>query len=342
MRTKTCFQTSRRLAASAALGTVLLAGAMLPVAADNVAWDMSMEDRANSLPGEGATAFAEDVKELTNGEVVITVHHGGALGFKNTDHLEALRDGILPLAQSLSGAFAGQEPIFLLSSLPFVARNFDEAKVLYEVARPKYEEALERNGQKLLYTSPFPPSGIWAKTAITSVEDLKGLKLRTYDVNGTITFKNLGAAPLQVSFSDVVPQLSTGNLDAVLTSADGGRSLSIWDFLSHFNDVGYAYPLNVTAVSLSAFEELTPEQQDAVLKAAAAAEKRDWTNVASYQEKNYDTLREHGIEIVTDAPAEFSEKLSDAREPAIAEWLEKTGPSGQETLDAFAAEVGQK
>eukprot|EP01031_Cornospumella_fuschlensis_P010451 gene10451-12809_t len=144
---------------AAALCSLVLAAA--PAAAQ-VKWDMSMEDRANSLPGEGATAFAEDVAKSTGGQVVITVHHGGALGFKNKDHLNAVRDGVLPLAQSLAGAFSGQEPVFLLSSLPFVARNLDEAKVLYDVARSAYEAALARNGQKLLYSSPFPPTGIWA------------------------------------------------------------------------------------------------------------------------------------------------------------------------------------
>lgn len=245
------------LSVAAALGLMVAAQ---PVLAQAVKWDMSMEDRDNSLPGEGATAFAEDVAKLSGGQIAITVHHGGALGFKNKDHLNAVRDGVLPLAQSLAGAFSGQEPVFLLSSLPFVARNLDEAKVLYEVARPAYEQALARHGQKLLYSSPFPPTGIWAKKPIRSVEDLKGLKVRTYDVNGTITFKNLGAAPIQVSFSDVVPQLSTGNLSAVLTSADGGRSLKFWEFLLYFNDVGYAFPLNITAVSNEAFKKLTPDQ----------------------------------------------------------------------------------
>lgn len=324
---------------AAALCTLVLAAA--PAAAQ-VKWDMSMEDRANSLPGEGATAFAEDVAKATGGQVVITVHHGGALGFKNKDHLNAVRDGVLPLAQSLAGAFSGQEPVFLLSSLPFVARNLDEAKVLYDVARPAYEVALARNGQKLLYSSPFPPTGIWAKKPLRAVDDLKGLKIRTYDVNGTITFKNLGAAPLQVSFSDVVPQLGTGNLAAVLTSADGGRSLKLWEFTPVFNDLGYAFPLNITAVSADAFGKLSPEQQKAVSDAAAAAEARDWAAVRTWEAKNYDVLRENKTEIVKDAPPAFLEALAKAREPAIKEWLDKTRAAGKAILDAFAQKVGHQ
>lgn len=325
-----------------ALAISLLTGWTTCAVAQSVKWDMSMEDRANSLPGEGATAFANDVKERTSGRLVITVHHGGALGFKNKDHLNALRDNVLPLAQSLAGTFSGQEPIFLLSSLPFVARNLEEAKILYDISRASYEEAFARHGQKLLYSSPFPPTGIWAKTAVRSLADLKGVKIRTYDVNGTITFKNAGAAPLQVSFSDVVPQLGTGNLEAVLTSADGGRSLKFWEFLSHFNDVGYAFPLNLTAVSNASFNALPADMQKALVEAANAAEARDWTAVRTWEAKNYDVLRENKVTIVSDAPAELFADLAKAREPAIKEWLDKTGAKGRAILDAFNQKVGRK
>lgn len=340
----TKFSIARRtgLPLAATLGALLMAAPLTTAFAQGVKWDMSMEDRANSLPGEGATAFAEDVKRRSAGQIAITIHHGGALGFKNKDHLNALRDGVLPLAQSLAGTFSGQEPIFLLSSLPFVARTLDEAKTLYDMSRLAYDQALAKHGQKLLYASPFPPTGIWAKKPIRSIADLKGLKVRTYDVNGTITFKNLGAAPLQVSFSDVVPQLSTGNLAAVLTSADGGRSLKFWEFLLVFNDVGYAFPLNITAVSLDAFNKLTTEQKQAVTEAAAAAEIRDWTAVRTWEDKNYEVLRSNKVEIVSDAPAGFYAELAKAREPAIKEWLEKTGEAGKNILDGFAQKVGHR
>jgi TRAP-type transport system periplasmic protein len=329
----------RTLLTGLALASTLAAW---PVQAQTAKWDLSMEDRANSLPGEGATAFAEDLKARSKGEIVVTVHHGGALGFKNKDHLNAVRDGILPMAQSLAGTFSGQESIFLLSSLPLVALNLDEAKTLYDLARPAYEKAFAKHGQKLLYSSPFPPTGLWAKKPLRSVADLKNLKIRTYDVNGTLTFKALGAAPVQVSFSDVVPQLSTGNLDAVLTSADGGRSLKFWEFLQTFNDVGYAFPLNLTTVNLEAFNKLSPELKKAVTDAAAAAEARDWEAVRTAEAKNFEILRSNKVEIVTDIAADFRAALAEARKPVINDWLGKTGATGREVLDAFTRKVGHQ
>lgn len=330
------FRTRPALAALTLLGLSLAGPAMA-----QTKWDLSMEDRANSLPGEGATAFAQEVKQKSGGKIEITVHHGGALGLKNKDHLSGVRDGVVPLAQSLAGAFAGQEPLFLLSSLPFVARNLDEAKLLYDIARPEYEKALAKNGQVLLYSSPFPPTGIWAKKATTSLADLSGMKVRTYDVNGTITFKSAGAAPLQVSFSDVIPQLSTGNINAALTSADGGRSLKFWEFLSHFNDVGYAFPLNITAINKSVLDGLSPDLRKVVLDAAAAAEARDWTAVRTWEAKNNEVLKENKVTIVSDFTPQFLSELSKAGQPALDEWLAKTGAGGKQILDSFRSKAGR-
>lgn len=330
----------RKLLIAAGFAIAMSHFAMGPALAQQ-AWDLSMEDKANSLPGEGAAYFADAVREKTGGQVDITVHYGGSLGFKNKDHLDAVATGALPMAQSLAGTYGGSEPIFLLSSLPFVVASLDDAKKLYEQARPAYEAALAKHNQKLLYATPFPPSGIWAKKAVRSMDDLKGLKVRTYDVNGTTTFKEAGASPLQISFSDVIPQLSTGNIDAVLTSADGGRSMSFWDYLSYFNAVNYAFPLNVTSVNLDSWNALSDEQKDKVMEAAKETEDRDWSAVTTWTKRNYDALQEHKVEIVDDEPKDFLSSLSEAGQKAVEDWLGKTGDEGKNILDSFQQQAGK-
>lgn len=323
---------------SLGMAGILLAGLLglgvSQATADAVRWDLSMEDQPTSLPGEGATAFAKDVADRTGGELIITVHHSGALGMKNKDHLGAVQDGVLPLAQSLAGTFAGDDPLFLLSSLPFLAKNFDEAQQLMELARPAYEESLASYNQKYLYTSPFPASGIWAKKEISTPADLDGLKVRTYDAVSSQVMKALNATPVQISFSDIIPQLSTGGVEAVVTSADGGRSLKFWEFMSYYNNVGYAFPLNITAVNLDAFEGLSKELQSELLEAAKAAEARDWEAVRNWEAKNSAILEENNVTTVNDFSPEVQDALVSAAQPVVAEWTSQV-PIGEEILSQF-------
>ena len=53
------------------------------------AWDMSVVWPEGNFHTQNALAFAEAVKEATEGEVVITVHSGGALGIKGPEGMAA-------------------------------------------------------------------------------------------------------------------------------------------------------------------------------------------------------------------------------------------------------------
>ena len=46
--------------------------------------------------------FAEEVAKATGGAVQIVVHSGGSLGYKGPEHLNAVRDGLVPMADILN------------------------------------------------------------------------------------------------------------------------------------------------------------------------------------------------------------------------------------------------
>ncbi len=111
----------------------------------------------------------------------------------------------------------------------------------------------------LWWAMPNPPSGIHARMPITSPEALARLRIRTYDESGANALIAAGAAPIQIAWSDLVPQLSTGGIDAVLTVADGGKQLSIRDNVSDFNELNYAMALFAAHVNKDEFNK-PPEQ----------------------------------------------------------------------------------
>lgn len=297
--------------------------------------DFSNEYNANSIHAQGDAYFIEQVRELTDGEVDITLHTGGALGFKSGDHFYAVADNAVQIADTLSGTMSGIDPIFLLSSLPFLVNGVDEARQLYEIARPHYDEVFEDNDQILLYASPWPASGIWSREAITSSENLQNLKIRTFDRNGTETLRNAGAAPVSLSWADVVPQLATGGIDAVLTSAEAGANASFWEHQQHFSGIQYAIPLNMVHMNRDAFESLSAEQQEAFREAARRTDEHNWQAVRERTQSNYATLDEHDVTIHDPISSDFQQALADAASPVVSGWQDTMGERGQAILDTF-------
>ena len=145
--------------------------------AADVKWDMANEYQESSIHGEGQKVFSSVLADKSGGSIVITNHFGGSIGYKSMEHFDAVGDGALPIANTSMGQVAGIEPIFLLSSLPFLVGSAEEAKLLWEVAKPHYEKVFDKHNQVLLYASPWPPAGIWSKKPVLSSGDLSGLKL---------------------------------------------------------------------------------------------------------------------------------------------------------------------
>lgn len=320
--------------------TTVLAAASLVMSsyaaqAAEINWDMANEYNDTSIHAEGDKVFSAKLSELTGGAIEITHHFGGSIGFKSKDQLDAVGDGALPIANTYVGPLGGIDPMFLLPSLPFMAKTPVEARKLLEAARGEYEAVFAANNQKLLWASPWPPSGIWAKKPVDSLDALSNLKIRTYDANGTITLQEAGAAPIQLSWADVVPQLSTGGIDAVLTSAEGGTNAKFWEQLSHFTEVNYAMPLNMVHINLDTWNGLTADQQAAVLEAAKAAEDYVWAAVEKRVAGNYAEMKANGLTVVTGVDSGYLDALNNAGQKATAEWLEKTGAKGQAILDKF-------
>lgn len=311
--------------------------ALSPVAAQaaDINWDMANEYNDTSIHAEGDKVFSAKLSELTDGAIEITHHFGGSIGFKSKDQLDAVGDGALPIADTYVGPLGGIDPMFLLPSLPFLAKTPADSRRLFETAKPEYEKVFAANNQKLLWASPWPPSGIWASKPVDSSDALSNLKIRTYDANGTITLQEAGAAPIQLSWADVVPQLSTGGIEAVLTSAEGGTNAKFWEQLSHFTEVNYAMPLNMIHINLDVWNDLSEEHQAAVLEAAKAAEDHVWAAVETRVAENYAEMEANGLTVVTGVSDEYLNALNAAGEKARAEWLEKTGDTGKGILDAY-------
>ena len=308
--------------------------------AATVKWDMANEYQESSIHGQGQKVFSDTLMKESGGSVVVTNHFGGSIGYKSKEHFDAVGDGALPIANTSMGQVAGIEPIFLLSSLPFLVGSADDAKLLWEVAKPHYEAVFAKHNQVLLYASPWPPAGIWSKKPVLSSSNLSGLKIRAWDASGTRTLKTAGAAAVQMSWADVVPQLSSGGIEAVLTSAEGGVNAKFWEHLSHFNAINYSMSLNMTHVNKDAFDALSAEQKAAVMKAAEVAGDAAWAALAERVGQNYKDMRANGITVAETVPAGFLGELNAAGDGVYDDWLSKVGDTGKSILDEYKSRRG--
>lgn len=331
----------RKFTPAALAAGLYLIGTASAVTAAEVNWNFSDEYQQNSVTGEAAQHFAKRVAELSNGKMEITLHHGGSLGYKSADNFDVVGDGAVEAANSFTGAWQSYDPVFMISLQPFVATSIDEAKALYVVAKGRYDQVFAKNGQKLLYVQAMPPSGIWGKKPLNAIDEIKNLKIRTYDPNGTKTFKAAGASPIQLSWGDVVPQLATGGIDAVLTSAESGTKSSFWEHLNHFTVINYAMAHNLAHMNLDAYNSLPDDLKAVVDKASAETQVYAWDALLTRSASNYKKMRANGVTIVEEVPREYLLHLNQSGQVAVNDWLEAAGDSGTALLSDYNKIVGR-
>lgn len=315
----------------------LLVLAALPARGQPLVWPLSEEYPATSIPGEGDTGFAALLHDKSGGLIEVVPKFDAALGYRSKQTLDAVAAGAIPLGDMYAGALGEAEPLFLLPSLPFLATSIAQARKLYDAARPSYEAALARHNQRLLFASLWPPSGIWAKRAVTDEAALKGLRIRTFDVTATETFRGLGAAPALISFADAMPRLRAGELDAVLSSGDGGAGAKLWEILPHFTEVNYAMPLSVATIGLATWDALPPDLQRAVTEAAAETETRQWQAMQGRVAANYQRIRANGVTIAETIDPALATRLRQAGAMAVDAWVSRLGGDGAAILARYRA-----
>ena len=178
--------------------------------AATASWDMSTVWPDGNFHTHNAMAFAEAVKKQTDGAVNITVKAGGQLGFKGPEHLRAVRDGLVPLADVLNIQQVGDEPFMGVESIPFLAVSMDELKVLHKYVRPEYDKIAERNNQKILYIVPWPTQYLHLKVKVAGVDGLKNIKIRVPDKNAVDMLNAVGMAPVMIPWGETIPALASG------------------------------------------------------------------------------------------------------------------------------------
>ena len=286
----------------------------------------------------GMEEFAAKVKTATNGELEIVVNAGGALGYKGPELLKAVRDGLVPLSDMLVSGVAGDEKLFQLVTLPFLVMDFQEAKLLNETARPYFDKAAEKWGQKILYIAPWPGAGLWTKRKVATVEDMKGLKTRTYDKNGALVVEATGGTPYALPFSEVYSSLATGLIDSVITSTPTGVDGKFWEVLQYYHPLNITVATDMVNVNLKAFNKLDPKTQAALVKAGKEMEAAMWKKVAEIDKEKEAICNQNGIETVP-ASKELLKALNKVTEGIRAEWLKDAPADAQAAYADFMKKV---
>lgn len=207
--------------------------------------------------------------------------------------MDAVSNGTVQAGHSCGYYYFGKNPAFC----------FDTAVPFGLTARQMYAWMIEGNGMKLLRElfasvnivnfmlgNTAAQMGGWYRKEIKTLEDLKGLKMRTSGINGEL-MSRLGVVPQQLAGSDVYPSLEKGTLDAVeFVGPFDDEKLGFVKVAPHYYYPGFweAGPQVSLFTNKDAYEAL-PANYKAIIEAASRSATMDM--MAVYDAENPQALR---------------------------------------------------
>lgn len=317
------------LVTGAAFATTLSAAALA-----QTKWDMPTPYGDGTFHTKNIRQFTADVEKATGGKFTITVHSAGSL-VKHPDIKNSLKRGVAPIGEFLISLHANESPIYSIDSVPFLATGYDAAKKLYGAQKAALEKKLGEEGLILLYSVPWPPQGIYAKKEIKSIDDLKGLKFRTYNPATQRIAQLASAIPTQVEVPDIPTAFATNRVESMITSPTTGVDSKVWDYLTHFHHTQAWLPRNAVVVAKAAFDKLSADEKKALTDAAKAAEARGWEMSAAETDEKIKALALNKIVIVQPSAA-LRDGFAAIGKTMTGEWQAAAGADGKAILDAFA------
>ncbi len=296
-------------------------------------WDMPTPYPATNFHTENIVQFAADVEKGSAGKLKITVHNNGSL-FKANEIKRAIQGGQAQIGEIILSGYTNEDPIFGTDGVPFLATSYAEAKKLWIAQKPVMEAHLAKQGIKLLYSVPWPPQGIFSAKPIAAATDLKGVKWRAYNPQTSRIAELVGAQPVTIQAAELSQALATGAVSAFMTSSATGYDSKVWEQVKFYYDAQAWLPKNAVLVSQKAFDGLDKPTQDAVLKAAAAAEERGWKLSEEKTRFYMAELTKNGMKVEPPAAA-LKADLKKVGDTMIAEWLKAAGAEGKTIYDAY-------
>jgi len=182
--------------------------------------------------------------------------------------------------------------------------------------------------------------GIFSNKALATIEDFKGLKIRTAGVIPTLALKLMGASPLTMATTEILEAMQRRTVDAIQTSRGWGMGFGLPDVSSHVNlwRVQSVFP-GMLIVNKKAFDALPSDLQKILLDTG-----KEMQGQTTYASKIEEYESEIGVKVsrmkLVKPDKKEVDKARQLAKPVIQKWLDRAGPNGKEVLSIAADYAG--
>lgn len=262
----------------------------------------------NSPYTKGMEKYADELKAATHGKFSLQHFPAGQLG-NDAEIFESVKQGSIDFA--LQGAIPGSK-VAGAFYIPYLFKDADHLNaVIYGSTGEKIKKLIENEtGVKVIGFVPFAARMLTTKgVEVKTPADLKGLKIRVPETPAVVEgWKQLGASPTPISFTELFTSLQTGVVDGQENPYEIILNNSFYEVQDTLNETYHNFPVRTLIMNKQKYDALSPNEKKIL--------EDKWIDVAKYIDNMYrekesyykEQLKEKGMKFVKTDIDSFRQK----------------------------------
>ncbi len=173
----------------------------------------------------------DELKKKSKDRINYTMFAGGALG-KGPEHFDIVAKGLSDMGYFTATWTPGRFPLTDVLSL---AAWVDGKDIATDIGNAMYKRVLKQefSGLKMVELNGCIQAFMWTKKPVRTLEDVKGLRIRSPGGHQTNYIKALGAEPIFMPLGDVYLAMETGTIDGIVTCPPLVLSFKLHEVAKH-------------------------------------------------------------------------------------------------------------
>lgn len=213
-----------------------------PAALEPVTLQAQTLQAPGSVQGQAMQAFADTVEDLSAGKITVETSYAGTL-LGATELLSGMRSGIADVGKVYSQYFPDEMPnnVWFTQLAPLQPASFPNgllagstAALEVIMANDATNEELAKHNLKVLASFSQPQTNMLCQKDVSSLESMKGARVRTGSPTMTAEIEALGATPVSLPTTDVYEAFQRGVIDCFIGTPQAFLDLGMLEVATHY------------------------------------------------------------------------------------------------------------
>lgn len=329
----------RGLVATACIATSGFAAVVPAIAQQPIEWRYFTYLGVNDKPTQTNRAFAEDVLKATNGRLKITVYAAGELPYTVPGVLKAVASNQIQMGEVVVGG-SGDVPEINVLQLPFLCTSYRQFEKALPVVQPFVDSTLRKKfGVDVLMHWTMPPQNLWLNRPVTRLEDLRGMKVRTWNSLQVEMMSALGGSATTITSAEVIAALERKIIDGAITSSISANDWRAYEIVKTGYMVNMTMGYQLMTVNGEAIGKLPPDVRSTLI-----AKVQEWAPKYLKMSEEGDiaareNLAAHKVTLAQPSSADMA-KARTLMRPVWEQWAQKNGTEARQQLEAVMKACG--